>query len=768
VDVPSSKPRRKTTSTKPRRRGAESPWAKIKRLLMQRELWGLFVCALSVAALMALLLPEQGKLGEAWSRALRQIMGVGAYVVVLLCVAGGVVVLFWERIVSARTQVGWHTVVGAELLIFGGLGFLHLVAAADLARASELASAGRWGGHVGWAWYRLLVPAFGRTLSALLTLAVAGWGLALLVELSWGDAVWGVRWAWAWCGLTIRRTLERMATKRAVPIAEPAAEPEGIRINLPAYATLKDEDEPTEGSHAQARSEPTPRPRPPKSAEGLPSLDLLERDSEATGDDADTRHRAQVIEETLASFGVPAKVVEWNRGPVVTQFGVEPGFIEYPDREGEARRQKVRVSKISALSNDLALALAAAPIRIEAPVPGRSVVGIEVPNGQKTLVGLRDVMESKAFRRQRGKLRIALGRDVSGEAVVANLEDMPHLLVAGATGSGKSVCLNSIIASLLLTCQPDELRMLLVDPKRVELTNYNGIPHLVAPVVVDVQKVVAALRWVVREMDGRYAKFAEAGVRNLAAFNKKANSRGEEPLPMVVVVVDELADLMLSAGDSVEALLCRIAQMARATGIHLVVATQRPSVDVITGLIKANFPARIAFAVSSQVDSRVILDAPGAEKLLGQGDMLYMAPDTSKLLRVQGCFVSDRELEALVRFWKVQSATEAVAAPEPPPWEGLEESVDDDDDALLQEAVDLVRQHGQASASFLQRQLRVGYPRAARLIDELEELGVVGPPQAGGRSRDVLVTEEDAEQELPDATEAEGDPDLADEVGDDA
>jgi len=767
--VPPSKPRRKTTA-KPRRRGVDTPWTKLKRLLMQREVWGLLVCALSLAALMALLLPEQGKLGEAWSRALRQILGVGAYVVVLFCVVGGVVVLFWERIITARTRMGWHTVLGAELLLFGGLGFLHVVAAADVSRASELAWAGRWGGHVGWAWYRLLVPAFGRALSALLTLIVAGYGLALLVELRWKDAVWGVRWAWAWAGLSIRHALERLPQARTQEAPETTIEPDGIRINLPAYATLKEEDEGAAASPSPAGSEPAPRARPlPRASKGLPSLELLEKDGGATGDDADTRHRAQLIEETLAAFGVPAKVVEWHRGPVVTQFGVEPGFIEYPDREGDARRQKVRVSKISALSNDLALALAAAPIRIEAPVPGRSVVGIEVPNGQKTLVGLRDVLESKAFRRQRGRLRIALGRDVSGEPVVANLENMPHLLVAGATGSGKSVCLNSIIASLLLTCEPDALRLLLVDPKRVELTNYNGIPHLVAPVVVDVQKVVAALRWVVREMDGRYAKFAEAGVRNLAAYNKKASSRDEEPLPMVVVIIDELADLMLSAADSVEALLCRIAQMARATGIHLVVATQRPSVDVITGLIKANFPARIAFAVSSQVDSRVILDTPGAEKLLGEGDMLYMAPDTSKLLRVQGCFVSDRELEGLIRFWRVQSAGEgAVAAPEQPPWEGLEATVDDDDDALLQEAVDLVQQHGQASASFLQRQLRVGYPRAARLIDELEELGVVGPPQAGGRSRDVLVTAGDDEPMPGDAVEAEGDADIADGVEDDA
>ena len=753
-----TKSRRKTRG---RRRSSETPSAKLKRLLMQREIWGLLVTALSLAALTALLFPEQGKLGEVWSRALRQLFGAGAYVVALLCVAGGVVVLLWERVTS-RAQASWHTVLGSELVFLGGLGFLHLVAASDLGQAEQMALAGQWGGHVGWAWYRLLVPPFGRTLSALFMLGLAGLGLALIVELRWSQALWGVRWSAAWLGLTARRVLERFATARPTPAESDEDNASDIRIHLPEYATLTSQA--AEALPESAALEPMPKPRArsrAKTPKGLPSLDLLEQDSGDGADDADTRHRAQVIEETLAAFGVPAKVVEWHRGPVVTQFGVEPGFTEYQDRDGGTRRQKVRVSKISSLSNDLALALAAAPIRIEAPVPGRSVVGIEVPNGKKTLVGLRSVLESKTFRRQRGRLRIALGRDVSGEPVVANLETMPHLLVAGATGSGKSVCLNAMIGSFLLTCPPDTLKLLLVDPKRVELSNFNGIPHLLAPVVVEVQKVVAALRWVAREMDGRYAKFAEAGVRNLAAYNKKARSREVDPLPMIVVIIDELADLMFTAGEAVEALLCRIAQMARATGIHLVVATQRPSVDVITGLIKANFPARIAFAVSSQVDSRVILDSPGAEKLLGEGDMLYMAPDTAKLRRVQGCFVSDRELDALVRFWKTQAPDEGAPINEAPPWEGLELSVDDDDDALLQQAIELVQDHGQASASFLQRQLRVGYPRAARLIDELEELGVVGPAQSGGRSRDVLIGNS-VEDEAPledSESEAEPEPD---------
>ena len=370
---------------------------------------------------------------------------------------------------------------------------------------------------------------------------------------------------------------------------------------------------------------------------------------------SDIREKTHTIEETLRSLGVPVTVVEVNPGPVVTQFGLEPGYVERRDREGKIKRSKVKVSRIAALSNDLALALAAAPIRIETPVPGKGIVGLEVPNLEKSTVGLRGVIESDQFRSLNSRLGVGFGRDVSGEAVVDDLTDLPHLLIAGATGSGKSVCINALVACLLYHNTPDDLKMLMIDPKRVELSVYNGIPHLLAPVVVEVDRVVGVLGWVAREMDRRYKVFARVGARNIESFNEMSAARGETHMPYIVVFIDELADLMMAAPDEVERSICRIAQMARATGIHLVIATQRPSVDVVTGLIKANFPARISFAVTSQVDSRVILDTPGAEKLLGRGDALYMASDSPKLLRVQGCWVSDGEINRLVEFWKGQA-----------------------------------------------------------------------------------------------------------------
>jgi len=367
--------------------------------------------------------------------------------------------------------------------------------------------------------------------------------------------------------------------------------------------------------------------------------------NEAPMSEDDIRQKVQIIEGTLNSFGVEGKVVEVNSGPVITQFGVEPGFTQ---RGGKAT--KVKVSKISSLADDLALALAARSIRIEAPVPGRNIVGIEVPNAQITAVALRDVIESDAFQNMTAKLRIGLGQDVSGTPIAADLALMPHLLIAGTTGSGKSVCINAIIASLLAFNTPDELKLLMVDPKRVELTSYNGIPHLIAPVIVDLERVVGVLKWVTNEMDSRYKRFAQAGARNIIDFNSRlGEEEADERMPYIVLLIDELADLMMMAPDETEKTICRLAQMARATGIHLIIATQRPSVDVVTGLIKANFPARISFAVASSTDSRVILDTTGAERLLGRGDMLFISPDSGAPMRAQGCFVSDGELRNLVQ-----------------------------------------------------------------------------------------------------------------------
>jgi S-DNA-T family DNA segregation ATPase FtsK/SpoIIIE len=472
----------------------------------------------------------------------------------------------------------------------------------------------------------------------------------------------------------------------------------------------------------------------------LPPLTILAAPSPPAMSDEEVRDKSRIIENTLAQFGLPVEVSEVRVGPAVTQFGVTPGFLE----RGGTTGRKVRVNQISALADDLALALAAPRLRVEAPVPGRSIVGIEVPNNQIQMVGIREVVDTVEFEKLGTPLAFAVGRDVSGTPVVADLAKMPHLLIAGTTGSGKSVCIKAITACLISNNTPDELRLVMIDPKMVELVRFNGLPHLLGRVEVDLERVVKVLRWVALEMDSRYKQFAAATARNLEDYNELMTAKGQPALPRIVVLVDELADLMMMAPDEVEKLICRIAQMARATGIHLVLATQRPSVDVVTGLIKANFPARISFATVSQTDSRVILDMQGAETLLGKGDMLYMASDAGHPARVQGCFVSEDELENLVQFWRDQTGPVKEKAP----WERMisgpdgassDTSHDSDTDDLLQQAINLVQRTGSASASLLQRRLHIGHPRAARLMEEMEEIGIVGPPEAAGRRRSVLI-----------------------------
>jgi S-DNA-T family DNA segregation ATPase FtsK/SpoIIIE len=507
---------------------------------------------------------------------------------------------------------------------------------------------------------------------------------------------------------------------------------------------------------------PKPQARP---SWEMPSVSLLQPAVRKSISDEELRRRAEIIEQTLSSFGAPGRVVEVNHGPVITQFGVEPDYID--GRSG--KRIKVKVGKISALADDLALALAAPSIRIEAPVPGKGFVGIEVPNAEPSIVGLRDAMDTPEFTKLDSPLKLALGQDVSGQPVVADLTAMPHLLIAGTTGSGKSVCVNGIVTTMLMTCSPDHLKMIMVDPKRVELTNYNGIPHLMAPVVTELERIVGVLKWVQREMDDRYRKFAMAGARNITDYNgriEKGKLDGER-LPYIIVIVDELADLMMLAPDETERVITRLAQMARATGIHIIISTQRPSVDVVTGLIKANFPARIAFAVATGVDSRVILDMPGAEKLLGRGDMLFQAPETPLPIRMQGVYVSDEEIQRVADFWRKQGAsmpsspapgmpgfkaTPGTAPLSAPPrrvnFEDDEEELDEgDNDDLFEEAVELVRDMEKASISLLQRHLRIGYTRAARLIDLMEERGVIGPHEGGSKPREVLGSEAGEEQD---------------------
>lgn len=478
----------------------------------------------------------------------------------------------------------------------------------------------------------------------------------------------------------------------------------------------------------------------------LPPIDILDRAPEVEFGQADNMQRAKLIEEALASYGVEAKVVQINAGPTVTQFGVEPGWdrkikeFKEKDRDGnvtirqeEISKTRVKVERITSLANDLALALAAPSIRFEAPVPGKSVVGIEVPNTVSGLVSLRSVIETSAFQKiaAKSKLCLGLGKGAGGEAVAADLPRMPHLLIAGATGSGKTVCLNTIICCLLMHNAPSDVRFIMVDPKRVELTPFNSIPHLAVPVIVDTQKALGTLRWLSQEMDKRYKELATVGARNIEGYNK--NKTGEERLPYLILIIDELADLMMTGFDEVEHILCRLAQLARATGIHLVVATQRPSVDVVTGLIKANFPTRISFAVTSQVDSRTILDMVGAEKLLGRGDMLYMPTDSAKPKRLQGCWVSDAETERLVYFWGNQRREEGAKLEigELIPSGATARQDGFPEDPLLDAAKQLLQEHKHISTSFLQRRLHIGYPRAARIMEQLEEEGITGEGEQG-------------------------------------
>ena len=470
----------------------------------------------------------------------------------------------------------------------------------------------------------------------------------------------------------------------------------------------------------------------------LPSITLLDTVTARRERMADEiKRNVRVIESTLQQFGVEAKVVGVNPGPAVTQYEVEPG-------------PGVQVKRITALQNDLSLKLAAAPLRIEAPIPGKSAVGIEVPNKAASLVTIREVIETAAFREGSNKLALGLGNDVSGQSIVADLTKMPHLLIAGATGQGKSVCINALITSLLFQVTPDHLRLLLIDPKRVELTGYNGLPHLALPVLVESHQAAAALRWAVAEMDRRYKLFSAEGVRNIAGYNEKAEQKLARPLPYIVIVIDELADLMMVAAGEIEELICRIAQLARAVGIHLVIATQRPSTDIITGLIKANIPSRIAFAVGSQVDSRVILDAGGAEKLLGRGDMLYQPVDAGKPTRIQGAFVSDPEVEGVVNFWKSQGGPrymeEILEEGAGGEWEGgarEERKLD----PLFARSARAVAAEGGASVSLVQRKFNVGYSRAGRIVDQLAEHRVIGGYQ-GSKSREVLMTLPDVDELL--------------------
>ena len=474
----------------------------------------------------------------------------------------------------------------------------------------------------------------------------------------------------------------------------------------------------------------------------LPPINLLSKSVSKANDPAaatELKEKADTLINTLESFGVKARIVAIQRGPRVTRYEIQPAA-------------GVKVSKITNLSDDIALNLAAAGVRIEAPIPGKAAIGIEIPNTNQDVVSIREIIESREFRDAKSKLAFSVGKDIAGNIIIGDVAKMPHMIIAGTTGSGKSVCTNSIIMSILYRATPDEVKLILIDPKMVEFTTYNGIPHLLIPVVTDPRQAAGALNWGVQEMLRRYKLFADNNVRDLGGYNELAARKGYDKLPQIVIAIDEFSDLMMAASKEVEDSVCRLAQMARAAGMHLIIATQRPTTDVITGLIKANIPSRIALSVQSQVDSRTILDTQGAEKLLGYGDMLYYPNGMQKPLRVQGCFCSTKEVETIVDFIKKESVSEyneeIIEAVEQnmPAEKGdrtaeASEPIGNGDDVLIEKAIDVVVEMGQASTSSLQRKLKLGYARAARIIDELESMGVVGPYE-GAKPRKVIMSKQ--------------------------
>jgi S-DNA-T family DNA segregation ATPase FtsK/SpoIIIE len=736
-------------------------WAAILTNPLLQQILALLIIAMGAITLLAVFRVTTGLWANAWVSLLQDWFGWGTVPAALAIVLAGL--LWLQHQLDRSTRWRWRPFVGAELVFFSLLALTHATFGMDdpwgLVEAGRADMRSPSGGLVGWAISIILLEYVGGPATLILLLALLALGLGLTFDMTSADVK---RFASAVLGAFADRAERRSAKPSAQPLPrqKPARKKSAPPRVVPSPHEQTDNEahrtaqipievhtEPAtaappstrSGAHSVASSRRTP----PQGTLTLPPLRLLS-DTEGPGlSDEEIRQKSYTIKKTLAQFGLPVEVVEVRIGPAVTQFGIEPGFL---DNSPEGSR-KVRVNQITGRTDDLALALATPRLRIEAPVPGRPYIGIEVPNSSIQIVGLREVMESETFRKLNSPLAFALGHNVAGDPIVADLARMPHLLIAGTTGSGKSICIKAIATCFIFTNTPEKLRLVMIDPKMVELVRFNGLPHLYGNVEVDLERVVKVLRWVALEMDDRYKRFADAAARHLDDYNSEMTKQDEPILPRIVVLIDELADLMMLAPDAVERLLCRIAQMGRATGIHLIVATQRPSTDVVTGLIKANFPARISFATAGQMDSRVILDMLGAETLLGAGDMLYVAADAGYPVRVQGCFVSEEEVDRVVEFWVKQAGPVEERAPweriAPPEGHGdIEEEPteeEDEDEELLQRAIALVQEQGEASASLLQRKLRIGHPRAARLIQTLEDMGIVGPPEAAGRTRTVII-----------------------------
>lgn len=634
-----------------------------------------------------------GNLGVYLNQYLRLAIGWTIFIVPLILVG-----ISFSLFKPEEYEITTLTLVALGILTATFSGIFHIFLNAN--QAESAAKAGEWGGYLGLYIQKLFLMILNAPVSFFVLLAIAVASALLATNTPIG-------------GLFHHKDKEgeKASGKNEIKIHETGPAP---RTNLADF------------KKAQAK-ETTPQPVMSNSdASGwkLPPLTLFE-EMTTRADSGNVRGNADTIQKTLANFGIEVAMSDVNVGPTVTQYTLKPS-------------DGVKLEKITALDKNLALSLAMHPIRIEAPIPGKSLVGIEVPNKSAQIVRMRNILASETFKNRKSKLSVVLGLDTAGHPQIADIGKMPHLLIAGSTGSGKSVCINTLLLSLLYQNSPQEVKIILVDPKRVELSLYNNIPHLLTPVIVEPDKTVSALKWAVAEMERRYHVLQQAGKRNITEYN---DAKGTEAMPFIVIVIDELADLMAVSANEVESLICRIAQMARAVGMHLVVATQRPSVDVITGLIKANIPTRIAFSVASNTDSRTILDQGGAEKLLGNGDMLFMSAELSKPRRIQGAYVSEPEVSQVTEFVKTQGEpeyNEEILMQHAKMAGGAGGDMSAVDDDLFYDAADCVIRAGKASASLLQRRLRIGYARAARLLDLLEERGVVGP-QDGARPRDVMV-----------------------------
>jgi S-DNA-T family DNA segregation ATPase FtsK/SpoIIIE len=679
-------------------------------------IWGIVSLGLAVVATLALF-GKAGQAGEIFANVSKLLFGWGVFLVPVAFAILGAAFLK-----SISRNIGKSAVVGTLLFVFGFLAIFYIIGRDGFdVRVAQ-------GGYLGLVIGFPLFKSVGFLSSFIILVVLLFVSLLVALNIPVHKLFW---WRKTEEETTEeeRELKDNVVIRRGAEVIDQRAEEKAMKPQpVTARAIIKKtDDEEKEFVIKHSRS----------GKWALPPLEILHSDKD-TPRAGDINANVAIIKRTLSNFGIDVEMGEVSIGPTVTQFTLRPAV-------------GVKLSKIETLHKDLALALAAHPIRIEAPIPGKALVGIEVPNKKSALVGLRDLFDSEEFKQSSNFLPLAVGRDVAGFPVFASLEKMPHLLVAGATGTGKSVVINSILLSLLYKHSPDVLKMILVDPKRVELSLYNNIPHLITPVIVDNKKVVNALRWAVREMEKRYERLSEASSRDIFSYNVKQTAAKKDIMPFIVIVIDELADLMASHGRDVEAAIVRLAQMSRAVGIHLIVSTQRPSVEVITGLIKANITTRMAFQVASIVDSRTILDMAGAEKLLGRGDMLYLAANTSKPRRIQGAFVSEKEVKDVARFLK-QQAEEMEEREDKETTEetgdlrfDLDQAVtatladsEEAGDELYGDAKEVVAQAGKASASLLQRRLKVGYARAARLLDILEEKGIIGPGE-GAKPREVFI-----------------------------